>query len=220
MKRKQFVVCGLGKFGTSIAVSLTNAGYDVLAIDEDEDRVQELANIATHTIRADTTDVEAMRALGVKEFDIGIVAIGNDIQSSIMTTLILKEVGINYVMAKATSDIHKRVLQKIGADKIIQPELDMGKRVAAALISGGIIEHIQLSNDYSIVEIPVLDEWINNSIIDTNLRNRYGINVIAIEGSGRLDISPRPDYIFKKDDTLVVVGANERIKALNKKNGR
>ncbi len=137
-----------------------------------------------------------------------------------MTTLILKEVGINYVMAKATSDIHKRVLQKIGADKIIQPELDMGKRVAAALISGGIIEHIQLSNDYSIVEIPVLDEWINNSIIDTNLRNRYGINVIAIEGSGRLDISPRPDYIFKKDDTLVVVGANERIKALNKKNGR
>ncbi|WP_010168837.1 potassium channel family protein [Candidatus Epulonipiscium viviparus] len=216
MKRKQFVVCGLGKFGTSLATALANSGYEVLAIDRDEDRVQELSNIATHTIQADTTDMEAVRALGIKEFDVGVVAIGNDIQSSVMTTLILKELGIKYVMAKATNAIHEKVLKKIGADRVIQPELDMGRRVATTLISGSIIEHIQLSADYSIAEVPVLVEWVGNSIIDVNLRSKYGINVIAIQGKGRLDISPRPDYIFNKDDVLVVVGANEKIKALNK----
>ncbi|ONI45287.1 potassium transporter Trk [Epulopiscium sp. SCG-B10WGA-EpuloA2] len=216
MKSKQFIVCGIGKFGTSLATELAKGGYEVLVVDGNEDRIQEISSVVTHAVQANTTDVDAMKALGIRNFDVGIVAIGNDIQSSIMTTLILKELGIPYVVAKATSTIHERVLRKIGADRVIQPELDMGKRIATNLISGNIVEHIQLSADYSIAEIQALKEWIGKSIVDVNLRNRYGINVIAIQRKGKLDISPRPDYVFLEDDVLVVVGQNERIKALHK----
>ncbi|OOB80074.1 MAG: potassium transporter Trk [Epulopiscium sp. Nuni2H_MBin003] len=214
MRGKQFIICGLGKFGISLATELAQSGYEVLVVDKSEERIQEISAVVTHAVTANTTDVDVMKSLGIRNFDVGVVAIGKDIQSSIMSTLILKELGIPYVVAKATSSIHEKVLRKIGADRVIQPELDMGRRIATNLISGNILEHIQLSSEYSIVEIPVLREWINKSIIEANLRNKYGINVIAIQRQGKIDISPRPDYVFVEGDLLVVVGSNVRLKTL------
>ncbi len=217
MRSKQFVVCGLGRFGISVATELAHAGYEVMVIDQSDEKIQDISTIVTHAVRADATDVDDMKSLGIRNFDVGVVAIGKDIQSSIMTTLLLKELGIPYVVAKATSELHERVLRKIGADRVIQPELDMGRRIATNLISGNILEHIQLSAEYSITEIPILAEWKGRSIIQADVRNKYGINIIAVERQGSLDISPRPDYVFQEGDMVVVVGSNARIKMLEGK---
>ncbi|OON90371.1 MAG: potassium transporter Trk, partial [Epulopiscium sp. Nele67-Bin001] len=165
MRSKQFVICGIGRFGRSLAVELAEGGYEVMVVDQSEERIQEISSIVTHAVQADTTDVDIMKSLGIRNFDVAIVSIGKDIQSSIMTTLLLKELGIPYVIAKAKSELHERVLRKIGADRVIQPELEMGRRIATNLISGNILEHIQLSSEYSIIEIPILNEWKNKSIV-------------------------------------------------------
>ncbi len=217
MRGKQFVVCGLGRFGTSIAIELAESGYEVMVIDDNEERIQDISTIVTHAVQANTTDADVMKSLGLRNFDVGVVSIGKDLQSSILTTLLLKELGIPYVLAKATNELHHRVLKKIGADRVIQPELDMGRRIASNLISGNILDHIQLSSEYSIIEMPVLNEWKNKSIIQVDMRNKYGINVIAIQRQDKIDISPRPDYIFVEGDMLVVVGSNARLKTLEGK---
>ncbi|OON91477.1 MAG: potassium transporter Trk [Epulopiscium sp. Nele67-Bin002] len=217
MRSKQFVICGIGRFGRSLAVELAEGGYEVMVVDQSEERIQEISSIVTHAVQADTTDVDIMKSLGIRNFDVAIVSIGKDIQSSIMTTLLLKELGIPYVIAKAKSELHERVLRKIGADRVIQPELEMGRRIATNLISGNILEHIQLSSEYSIIEIPILNEWLNKSIVQIDLRNKYGINVIAIQRQGKIEISPRPDFVFMEGDVLIVVGSNIRLKTLEGK---
>ncbi|OOB78166.1 MAG: potassium transporter Trk [Epulopiscium sp. Nuni2H_MBin001] len=217
MRSKQFVICGIGRFGRSLAVELAEGGYEVMVVDQSEERIQEISSIVTHAVQADTTDVDIMKSLGIRNFDVAIVSIGKDIQSSIMTTLLLKELGIPYVIAKAKSELHERVLRKIGADRVIQPELEMGRRIATNLISGNILEHIQLSSEYSIIEIPILNEWKNKSIVQIDLRNKYGINVIAIQRQGKIEISPRPDFVFMEGDVLIVVGSNIRLKTLEGK---
>ncbi|MEG0502681.1 MAG: TrkA family potassium uptake protein, partial [Cellulosilyticaceae bacterium] len=156
-------------------------------------------------------------SLGIRNFDVAVVSIGKDIQSSIMTTLLLKELGITYVVAKASSDLHERVLRKIGADRIIQPEQDMGMRIATNLISGNILDYIQLSSEYSIVEIPILEEWRNKMIKDLDARSKYGINIIAVQRHGHINISPTPDYVLTSDDVLVVLGYNKQLQSLESK---
>lgn len=217
MRAKQFVVCGLGRFGRSLATTLAETGYEVMVIDKSEEKIQEISALVTHAVQADTADMDTLKALGIRNFDVAVVSMGKDIQSSIMTTLLLKELGIPYVIAKASSDIHERVLRKIGADRIIQPEQEMGLRIATNLISGNIIDYIQLSSEYSIIEIPILEEWRNKSIKDVNLRSRYGINIIAVQRQGHIDISPLPEYILTTEDMLVVVGYNKQLQALEMK---
>ncbi|MDF2595627.1 MAG: TrkA family potassium uptake protein [Clostridia bacterium] len=217
MRAKQFAVFGLGRFGISVATTLAEAGYEVMVVDKSEDKVQDISAFVTHAVQADATDMDTLRSLGIRNFDVAVVSIGKDIQSSIMITLLLKEIGIPYVVVKASTEIHQRVLQKLGADRIILPEHEMGKRIAANLISGNIIDYIQLSPDYSIMEISILPEWSNSTIKDLNVRAKYGINIIAVEHEGSINVSPEPDYVLLKDDVLVVVGNNTALHALEEK---
>lgn len=217
MKVKQFVVFGLGRFGASIATTLAEAGYEVMVVDKSEEKIQEISPFVTHAVQADAVDMETLKSLGIRNFDVGIVAIGKDIQSSIMITLLLKELGIAYVIAKASTEVHQRVLQKLGADRIILPEHEMGKRIAASLIAGNIIDYIQLSPDHSIMEISILSEWTNSTIRDLNVRGKYGINIIAVEHKGSINVSPEPEYVLRPEDVLVVVGDNKALQELESK---
>ncbi|ANS75722.1 potassium uptake system protein [Paenibacillus yonginensis] len=211
MPKKQFAVIGMGRFGLSVAKSLSQMGFDVLAIDSDENRTQAVANMVTHAVSADSTDEEALRALGIRNFDVVVVAIGQDIQSSILTTLILKDLGGPIIVAKAQNELHGKVLSKIGADKVIHPERDMGLRVAHHLTSPNIIDYIEISDEYSILELKATPSMIGKNLIELNVRAKYRCNVMAIkkEGGKQMNISPDANDRLNSDDILVVVGQKD-----------
>lgn len=209
MKSKQFIVIGLGRFGQSVAKTLFQMGYDVLVVDEDEDAVQEIADSVTHAVQMDATDEYALRTLGIRNFDIAVVSIGTNIQSSIMVTLNLKEAGIKKVVAKATNDMHAKLLTKIGADRVVLPEMDMGVRVAHNLVSANILDVIELSPDYSIVEITAPNQWYDKEIKAIDARAKYGINIMAIKSQDDINVSPRASDYIRDGDVLVVIGSIE-----------
>ncbi|MGZ7441049.1 potassium channel family protein [Paenibacillus sp. TH7-28] len=204
--KKQFAVIGMGRFGLSVATALSNMGLDVLAIDADEHRTQLVANLVTHAVSADSTDEEALRALGIRNFDVVVVAIGEDIQASILTTLILKDLGSPLIVVKAQNELHGKVLQKIGADKVIYPERDMGLRVAHHLTSPNVLDYIELSDEYSIVEMRVSAEMVGKNLIELDIRAQFGCNVMAIKRGARMNISPSAAERLTTDDVLVIVG--------------
>lgn len=206
MAKKQFAVIGMGRFGFSVANSLSSMGFDVLAIDSDEQRTQAVSNIVTHAVSADSTEEEALRALGIRNFDVVVVAIGEDIQASILTTLILKDLGGPLIVVKAKNELHGKVLQKIGADKVIYPERDMGLRVAHHLVSPNILDYIELSDDYSIMDMKASSVMFGKNLIELNLRARFGCNVMAIKNGPKMNISPDASYRLKEGDILVIVG--------------
>ncbi|MEG1990811.1 MAG: TrkA family potassium uptake protein, partial [Christensenella sp.] len=177
--KKQYVVIGMGRFGTSVAKTLVDQGADVLVIDGDEEKVDQAINFATHAVQADATDEQALKSLGIRNFDVACVCLG-EIQSSIMAALICKEQGIDLVVVKAQSEVHAKVLYKMGVDKVVFPERDMGIRVAHNLISSSILDFIELSDDYGIAEIEVDDIWAEHTLIDLDFRKKYGVNIIAI----------------------------------------
>lgn len=209
MAKKQFVIIGLGRFGSSIAKTVYNLGHDVLAIDTSEERIQEIVDNVTHAVQMDATDENALRTLGIRNFDVAVVTIGSNIQASIMVTLLVKEMGVKYILAKGTSELQAKVLYKIGADRVILPEQDMGTRVAHNLVSSNILDYIELSSEYSMIEIEPLDEWYNKSLKDTKIRAHYGINVVAIKTDHHVNISPSADYVIKNRDVLVALGSSE-----------
>lgn len=214
---KQFAVLGLGRFGSSLAKTLYDLGHEVLAVDEREEAVQEISESVTHAVQADATDESALRSLGLRNFDVVIVSIGADIQASILVTLIVKELGVKYVVAKAQSELHAKVLYKIGADRVVLPERDMGLRLAHNLVSSNVLDFIELSSDYSIVEVAALNEWQGKTLKDLNFRRKYGLNVIAIKHNGEMNVSPRAEDIIEENDVLVVIGENEGITRLENK---
>ncbi|MBB6678502.1 potassium channel family protein [Cohnella lubricantis] len=214
MAKKQFAIIGLGRFGSSVAKYLSEMGYEVLAIDDDSDRVQDVSNIVTHAVSADSTDEEAMRALGIRNFDVVVVAIGQDIQASILTTLILKDLGVPQIIVKAQTELHGKVLNKIGADKVVFPERDMGLRVAHHLISPNILEHIELSSNYSIVEMKLPSAMFDKSLKQLDVRAKYECNVLAVKRKGEMNISFPPDEPLKEGDVIVIVGLNENLTKL------
>lgn len=207
MKSKQFIVIGLGRFGQSVAKTLFDMGYDVLAVDDDETIVQEIADSVTHAVAMDATDEYALRTLGIRNFDIAVVSIGTNIQSSIMVTLNLKEAGVKKVVAKATNDMHAKLLTKIGADRVILPEMDMGIRVAHNLVSANILDFIELSPDYSIVEVTAPSQWMGKDIKTLDVRAKYGINIMAIKSDDDINISPRAADEIREGDVLVIIGS-------------
>ncbi|MCD1259910.1 NAD-binding protein [Paenibacillus athensensis] len=207
--KKQFAIIGMGRFGSSIAKTLSQLGFEVLAIDTREETVQDISSLVTHAVQADSTDEEALRAIGIRNFDVVVVAIGEDIQASILTTLILKEMGVGMVVVKAVNDLHGKVLKKIGADKVVYPERDMGQRVAHHLISSNILDYIELSADYSIVEIQVSRQMLGRSLKQLDIRAKYNCNVIAIKQNEELIIPPRAEASLQAQDVLVIVGRNE-----------
>jgi len=212
---RQFVVIGCGRFGSSVVKTLFEAGYNVLAIDKDPDTVQEISNFSTHAVQVDATDENSLISLGIRNFDVVVVAIGSDVQSSILITLMVKEMGVKYVVAKALDPLQGKVLMKIGTDRIIYPERDMGVRVAQNLMSSNILDNIDLVSDYSVMEIVVLNEWIGKSLKELDLKRKYKISVLIIKSSNSINASPESTDILWKDDILIVLGNKEMLKKLD-----
>ena len=212
--KKQFVIIGCGRFGQSVVKTLYDYGYEVLALDHDEETIQEIAEDATHAIQVDGTDEAALRSIGIRNFDVAVISIGSDIQASIMATLIAKEEGIKTVVAKAQNSVHAKVLYKIGADRVIFPERDMGVRVANSLVTSNVLDYIELTKGCNVVEIEALKEWLNKTLRELRLSNRYGINVIAIKHKDGLNISPYADDIVKEGDILIFIGDDDSFRKL------
>ncbi|MGY4689657.1 potassium channel family protein [Salibacterium sp. K-3] len=212
--KKQFAVIGLGRFGGSICKSLVEEGSEVLAIDQDEDKVNEFSSLATQAVIADTTDEKALRGLGIRNFDHVIVAIGDDIQSSILTTLILVEMNVKHVTVKAQNDYHEKVLSRIGADEIIHPERDIGVRIAHNVVSKNVLDYLELSDEYSIVELAAGPTIDGETIVGLDLRSKYGCNILAVKRDENIRVSPRPEEKIAEGDILIVIGADDDINRL------
>lgn len=209
---RQFAVIGLGKFGASVACTLERLGHQVLAVDIDEDKVQRVADEVTHAVQADATDEDILRALGIRNFDTVIVTIGHDVLSSILTCLILKDLGVGYVVGKATDELHGKLLEKLGVEKVVYPERDMGARLAATLTYSNILEIIELSPDYGVAEIVASSELIGRTLRELNLRVKFGVNIVAIRGAdNEVKVSPGPDDLIEKGDVLLALGTTESL---------
>lgn len=213
--RKDFVVFGLGKFGRSVAQTLSANGCDVLAIDKNEEIIQDVSEFVTHAVQADVTDADALQALGIRNFEVAVVAISNDMQSSIMATILAKEMGVGYVVAKAQNDIHKRVLEKVGADRVIFPEREIGIRIANNLTSDSFVDFIELSEDFSIVELEVKEQWKGKTLRELDMRNAYGLNVIGMRQGATMTITPGPDKLLELGEILIVIGSNTNLMKLS-----
>lgn len=211
---KQFAVIGLGRFGTSVAMTLQQLGYEVLAIDSSEERVQKLSDQVTHVVQADTTDENSLKALGLRNFDVVVVAIGEDVQANVTTTLLLKETGVPFIIAKARNELHGKILVKIGADRVVYPERDMGQRVAHSLISSNVLDYIELSPKLSLVEVTAPGMIVGRTLQQANLRAIYGVNVVAIKRCEELLVPPQPKEIIQKCDVLIVIGSTEGLQKL------
>ncbi|WHE06099.1 TrkA family potassium uptake protein [Thermoanaerobacterium thermosaccharolyticum] len=215
MSGKQFVVIGLGRFGSSVAMTLYSLGCDVLAIDSSEERVQRISDSVTRAVQADATDEKVLRSLGVRNFDVAIIGTGTDIQTSLMVTLMVKELGVKTVVAKALNELHAKVLLKIGADRVIFPEKEAGIKLAHSLTSSNILDFIELSPEYNIVEIMALRDWIGKSLNELKLRQRFGLNIIAIKRENNIKITPSADDIIMEGDNLFVIASIDSINKLN-----
>jgi len=214
---KQYVVIGMGRFGLNIAKCLADMGEDVLAVDMDEDTIAEISKHVTHAVQADATDEKALAALGLRNFDVAVVTIGSNIQASILITMLCKEIGVKYVLAKAQNDLHGKVLYKTGADKVVFPERDMAFRIAHNLSASNILDYIEIAGDLRIVEIVALDAWAGKSLIELNFRKKYGTNIIAIKKpDGEMNTSPYGDDVLEKGDSLIVVGNKDDFVKLEK----
>lgn len=214
---KEFVVIGLGRFGSSVATNLCRMGHEVLGIDLNEERVQRLSNILTHTVIGDATDEDLMKSLGVRNFDVAVVSIGEDMQASILATIIIKDIGVPYIVAKALNDLHGKVLEKIGADRVVYPEREMGQRIANNLVSTNILDYIELSPEYSIMEIIATKKLTGKTLGQLNLRALYGINVIALKRDKHINASPGANDMIQVDDILIVMGKRDVLENLKSK---
>ncbi|AFY64576.1 TrkA family potassium uptake protein [Geitlerinema sp. PCC 7407] len=213
---KQFSVIGLGRFGRAVSTTLHRLGYEVLGIDSDDRRVSQALSdqIAAHALQLDSTDPTALKEAGVYEFDTVIVAIGNYVQESIITTLNLKEAGVAHVVAKASSEIHGKLLKRVGADHVVFPEHEMGCSLARSLTKPSILDRFDLDPDHSIVELIVPEKFNGKSIAELELRNRYGLNVLAVGNNSKFAINPSSNTRLFKGQAMVVIGSNRDIDRL------
>ena len=214
-KVKQFLVIGAGRFGSSVATTLFELGHDVMVVDSREDVVQEISDSVTHAVQADSTSEAALKALGINDFDVVIVAIGHHMQASILTVILLKELGASYVVAKAQTELHGKVLHKLDVERVVFPERDMGNKVAHALISKNFIDLLELSPQYSVVEVMAPREMEGKTLQSLDLRARYDISVISLRRSdGITNISPGAEDLSNKGDIVVAVGNNAALKKM------
>jgi trk system potassium uptake protein len=211
MKLNQFAIIGLGRFGSSLGRELSQLGYEVLGLDRNEEKVDEMSNVLTHAVVADGTEEEVLRSVGVRNFDCGIVAIGDDIQASILAAILLKDLGVKKVVAKAVSELHGRVLEKIGVDRVIYPERDMGIRVAHQLVSPNLLDYIELSKNYTIAELGVPKKLTGKTLLEINPRGRFGCSVVAINKPKGIIIAPVAEDILTENDVMVVIGTNQQV---------
>lgn len=212
-KRKQFLVAGLGLFGTSVAVTLQGLGYEVYALDNDESLVQDLSSQLTYVVSGDASDRKTLQALPLEDIDVAVVAIGN-VERNMMTTMLLKELGIKQVVSKAINNLHGAMLSKIGADKVVYAERDMGERVAHNLISAGVMDYIELSSEISVMSLTIPTEFVGKNLIEADLRRRYDVNVVAIKREGRTLVNPKAQEVFQPEDEIIVLGTHEGVKRM------
>lgn len=208
MSRRQFAVLGLGKFGKSVATTLANAGYEVIAVDHDDERVNEIADEVTYAIKADITEQGVLENLGIKNVDAVVVAMALDLGTSVMATIRAKEAGAKYILAKASDVMHGSILKKVGADEVIYPEKAMGARIAKKMISNNFLDLYELSKTFSMVEIKVPEQWAGKTLIQLNLRKK-GINVIGLMEGDKVTVNVDPQLPLPKDETLIIVANNE-----------
>lgn len=217
---KSFAVIGCGRFGASLARTLNSLGYEVMAIDIDEEIIQEISEEVTHSVVVDAMDETSLKELGISNFDVVIVSIGSNTEASIMATIIAKESGVKKVVAKASSEFQGKVLAKIGADKVIFPERDMGIRVAHNLVSTNVLEFIELSPDYGIIEITALSSWFGKTLMELQLPSKHNINIIAIKNRDKINIIPESTTVIKENDTLVIIASTTAINKIERKAGK
>ncbi len=218
-RMKSFCIIGLGRFGQTLAVSLIRKGHQVMVIDEAEDAVTPLADYATNALIGDPTGEQLLRSSGAAEYDCVIIAMSGDINKTLLITMLLKDMGAPYVVARANSDLERRVLEKVGADKIVFPEQEMGEKLASMLESNNILERLQFSNEYSIVELPMPADWVGKNLIELSVRANYGVNVIAItDEKDQMNISPNPKEALKAGHSVTIIGENKKIDRLITKN--
>ncbi len=210
---REFVVIGLGRFGGSLATTLYDMGYGVLGIDCREDKVNRCKESCTHVVQADATDEATLRSLGVTNFDVAIVSIGHDMQASILVTLNLKELGVPLVIAKASSEVHGKVLKRIGADRVVFPERDMGVRLANHLAVDNIVDYLEITPDVSIVEINATPEMVGKTLRQMDIRAQRGVNIVALRRANQeVVVPPGPDEAIQPGDVLVALGRNEDVR--------
>lgn len=213
---KSYIVIGLGRFGQTLARQLCMLGAEVLVVDKRNDLVQQVADDVTHAVVGDAQDKEVLRALGARNFDCAIVAIGSNLAASVLTTMNLKELDVPYVICKAHDETHRRVLEKLGVDRVIIPEQENAQRLARSLNSHNVLEYIELSEEYGILEIPAPGVWVGKTLKELNVRAKLGVNIIAVENEKQTNVSPSADYCVGSGDVMVVLGDNYALEAVQK----
>ncbi len=211
---KSILILGLGRFGISVAKTLYSLGNEVMVVDKNADLVNDIAESVTHAVVGDMCDENVLRSIGAQNFDMVFVGASEDIGVSMMTAMVLKEIGAKYIIAKAQSEMHGKILVKIGVDKIVRPEHDMGVKIANSLMRGDFIDFIELSPEYSIAEINVPDNWIGKTILELEIRGKYGINILAVKKDGVINAEPGADYVFSPNSLIVVMGSNKKLSKL------
>ena len=212
MKKQTFAVIGLGRFGGSVFKTLADAGQEVLAIDKYESRVNDYKDIATQAVVADAQDEDVLRSLGIRNVDHVIVAIGEDIQASILVTLMVKEQGVKYVTAKAQNEYHAKVLEKLGVDRVVHPERDMGVRIGRSLTSKNMVDYLDLDANFKLAEILITNpEFVGKSLAEMDFRDRYGLNVIALAHSRQEMVLPSAGDVLTENDSILVAGPTRAI---------
>lgn len=213
---KSYFVIGLGRFGSAMAKQLCTLGAEVLAMDIRPDLVQQVANDVTHAVVGDSKDKEVLRALGARNFDCAVIAIGDDLATSVLTAMNLKELGVPYIVCKAYDETHRRLLEKLGVDRVVIPEQEHAQRIARSLYSHNVLEYIELSAEYGILEIPAPKVWVGKTLKELNVRAKLGVNIIAVENGGKTNVSPAADYKIREGDTMSVLGDNVALEAVQR----
>lgn len=213
---KSYVVIGLGRFGMAMARHLADQGCEVMALDIHNEAVQQISPYVTHAVVADARDKDVLKALSVADFDCAVVAIGDNLSASVLATMNLRELGVPMVVCKAHDETEKRVLEKLGADRVVVPERDYALRLAKSLVSPNVLDYIELSSEYGIIELPVPAVWQGKSLRDLNVRAKLGVNIIAIRRDDAIDAAPSADFTFRQGDVAVVLGSGEKLAAVQK----
>lgn len=213
---RSYIVIGMGRFGSEVARQLYRLGCEVMAVDTSSDLIQQVSADVTHAVVADAQDKEVLRALGVRDFDCAIIAIGGNLAASVLVTMNLKELGIKYIVCKAHDETYRRVLEKLGADRVVIPEQEQAQRLAKSLSARNVLDYIELSEEYGIVELPVPASWPGKNLKELNVRAKLGVNILAIRRNGQMHISPAADFTFAAGDVLMVLGDNFALKKVQK----
>ncbi len=213
---KTYVVIGLGRFGSALSRQLCMLGAEVLAMDVQSSLVQQLANDVTQAVVGDAQDKEVLRSLGVRNFDCAVIAIGDNLAASVLITMNLKELGVPYIVCKAHDETHRRVLEKLGVDRVVIPEQEHAQRLGRSLFSHNVLDYIELSEDYGILEVPSPKDWVGKTLKELNVRAKLGVNIIAVENGKATNVSPAADYRIQPEDVLVVLGDNYALEAMQR----